>query len=163
MAISRFGYSDIVVLNILRSILGAPYKCWRVAFLCCLPIVAAQQIGAVHSADRPDELERDVSFHIDSGPLESALLQFSRQAGVQVVVGAKVGTFSVAAVDGRRNAREVLTALLSETGLKFAVVGKTVTVSTNSLKNHSPAVSPVGDVPKTEPTVGDRIGPHGHL
>ena len=151
------------MLTIFRSLLGSLHNRWRIAALCCLPVLAAQQIGVPRSADRTDNLEREASFHIESGPLESALLQFSRQAGIQVVVGAKVGAFFVAAVDGRRNAREVLTVLLRETGLKFAVVGKTVTVYAGSSKRSPSDVGPVGGMRKLAPSVEDKRDPHDHV
>ena len=86
-------------------------------------------LAAVNAADRLETLERESFFHIESGPLESALIQFSRQSGIQVVLTTRVTGIWVPAVDGRRNAREALIALLNTTGLTFDVVGETVTVS----------------------------------
>ena len=73
-------------------------------------------------------LEQHSSFHIPAGSLESALLQFSREAEIQVIVSAPVADVSVAAVEGRLTAREALTALLGTTGLVYSVVGNTVTI-----------------------------------
>ena len=151
------------MLRLLRVILEFPYIRWRVAVTFgCLLLASIQDLTTVHAADRLDKLEREASFHIEPGSLESALLQFSRQAGIQVVLGAKVADFSVAAIDGRRNAREVLTAILSETGLKFSVVGKTVTVHAADTKSHAAAATPLGvrstpeDASKIAPKTGDR-------
>jgi hypothetical protein len=82
-------------------------------------VIAAQQLP---------KLEQETSFHIPAGSLESALIQFSRQTEIQIVVSGPVAKISVAAVEGRRNAREVLTTLLTSTGLTYTVVGETITV-----------------------------------
>jgi hypothetical protein len=80
--------------------------------------------------ENPARLERHSAFHIPAGSLESALLQFSRESEIQVIVSAPVADVSVAAVEGRLTAREALTALLGETGLVYSVVGNTVTIHT---------------------------------
>lgn len=74
------------------------------------------------------KLEREASFHIPSGSLESALIQFSRQAGIQVVISARVAEISVAAIEGHLSARAVLATLLNGTGLAYRLVGNTVTI-----------------------------------
>lgn len=79
-------------------------------------------------ADRLEKLERQVAFNISAGSLESALIAFSRQSHLQVVIGAPVANIAVAAIEGRRHPRDVLVTLLSDTGLTFRVVGETVTV-----------------------------------
>lgn len=74
------------------------------------------------------KFEREVAFDIAAGSLESALIAFSRQSQLQVVISAPVAQIAVPAVEGRRNPREVLMILLRDTGLTFSVVGETVTV-----------------------------------
>jgi hypothetical protein len=106
---------------------GRTSRWWLGALMIAL-LTAVFVEGPVSAADRLEKLERETSFHIESGPLESALIQFSRQSGIQVVLSTQVTGISVQAIDGRRNAREVLNALLSATGMTFAIVGQTVTV-----------------------------------
>jgi hypothetical protein len=126
---------------------------WRAALAisCVLAVSFQGSFAAVNAADRLDKLEREASFHIEPGPLESALIQFSRQSGIQVVLSARITGISVTAIDGRRNAREVLAALLNTNGLTFAIVGETVTVYAVDPKIHPTAVSPPGDSPKSAP------------
>jgi hypothetical protein len=112
-------------------------------------------LAAVNAADHLETLEREASFHIESGSLESALLQFSRQTGIQVVLTTRVADISVTAIEGRRNAREVLTLLLNTTGLKYSVVGETVTVSVDP-KVRAAVVTPLDDPPKNVSETGRR-------
>lgn len=70
-----------------------------------------------------------VTFHIEKGPLESSLIQFSRQAEVQIVLAPDSAANVVApAVSGRLQVDAALTALLKGTGLVYTAVGNTVTV-----------------------------------
>ena len=75
-----------------------------------------------------EKLERAVDFHIAAGSLETALIQFSRETQSQLVVSVSVADISVAAVEGHRIPREVLLALLCDTGLTFKIIGATVAV-----------------------------------
>ena len=95
-------------------------------------IMAAALAGApiVPAANQVVKFDQEATFHIAAGSLESALIEFSRQAEIQVVIGAPVANIAVAAVDGRRHPREVLTTLLNATGLTYTIVGDTVTVHT---------------------------------
>ena len=90
------------------------------------PLAGAQSSSA--TAEGLGKLEQEAAFHIPSGSLESALLQFSRQAEIQVIISVPVAEISVAAVDGRLSARVVLATLLNGTGLAYTVVGNTITV-----------------------------------
>lgn len=84
----------------------------------------------------PSRLDQETDFHIDSGPLEAALIQFSRQAAVQVVLAPDSTIHGVAcAVHGRLAASEALDALLKGTGLIYARVGNTVTVRSAETRN----------------------------
>jgi hypothetical protein len=123
---------------------------WRVAFAISFLLVAWLEgaSAAVKAADHLDKLEREASFHIEPGPLESALIQFSRQSGIQVVLSTRITGTLVAAIDGHRNAREVLTALLNANGLTFAVVGETVTVYAVDPKIHPAVANPPSDSAK---------------
>ena len=82
----------------------------------------------VHAGDRVAKLDQPSTFHIAAGSLESALIQFSRQTHIQVVVSAPAANIPVTAVHGRHNAREVLDTLLNATGFTYVVLGETVTI-----------------------------------
>jgi len=84
------------------------------------------------------ELEQEAAFHIAAGSLESALIEFSRQAEIQIVISAPVANISVGAVEGRHKASEVLTTLLADTGLTFTVVGDTISVFRSGTTQHGP-------------------------
>jgi Secretin and TonB N terminus short domain len=73
-------------------------------------------------------LEQEISFHIRTGSLESALIEFSRQTELQVVVAAPVTRVTVPELNGRFAAGKALLRLLQGTGLVYTVVGNTVTV-----------------------------------
>jgi hypothetical protein len=141
----------------LRFTVEFPRVRWRVAFAvtCMLATFLQGSSAAVNAADRLETLEREASFHIESGSLESALIQFSRQSGIQVVLSTRVTGILVPAIDGRRNAREVLVTLLDTTGLTFDIVGETVTVYAVP-KVRPAAVSPVDDPSKNAPETGHR-------
>jgi len=91
-----------------------------------LPVLATPQFPS--NAPGAIKLEQQAAFHIQSGSLESALLQFSRQAAIQVIISVPVAKISVTAIDGRRSARSALSALLSGTGLSYTIVGSTITI-----------------------------------
>ena len=131
--------------------------CTSLALTCTLAAFLQGFSAGVNAADGVEKLEREASFHIKSGSLESALIQFSAQSGIQVVLSTRVTGISATAIDGRRNAREVLTTLLNTTGLTFAIVGDTVTVYAVERKVHPTAVSPLDDPSKTAP---DTSHPH---
>lgn len=93
--------------------------------------LAGMLLAALASADRPGEsrLEQVVQFSIERGPLEYALIQFSRQAEVQVVLASDLaGNLVASEVRGSFSASSALTELLKGTGLVYATVGNTVTV-----------------------------------
>jgi iron complex outermembrane recepter protein len=75
------------------------------------------------------DLERSVAFNIPAQSLESALIAFGQQAGVQVVIGPGVGrNVNAPAVSGELPAGAALTELLDATGLQYKEYGGTVTV-----------------------------------
>jgi hypothetical protein len=84
-------------------------------------------------------LEQEIDFHISAGSLEAALIEWSSQARIQVIIApaaASIASTSVAAVEGRRNAHEVLVALLSNSGLTFSIVADTISIAASpSLKD----------------------------
>jgi hypothetical protein len=88
-------------------------------------ITSLVSAGAARSA----ELDREVEFHIAAQRLDSALLEYSTQAHVQLAVAAKtVGELRTGGLNGRLTAGAALTVLLRDTGLVYTAVGHTVTV-----------------------------------
>jgi iron complex outermembrane recepter protein len=96
-----------------------------------------QQIGLVgalfacliQTAFAEDRFSRQVNFDIAAQSVEAALLEFSKQADVQVMVG----TLSLAGqktegVKGRLSVTAALEQLLRNTGLEYQAQGNTITV-----------------------------------
>jgi outer membrane receptor protein involved in Fe transport len=86
---------------------------------------AAPALSEVRKAniDAPQE------FHIPSQPLDTALLQYSRQSGLQVISSAPVVANKIApALNGVKTARQALEALLRSSNLSFIASGSTVTI-----------------------------------
>jgi outer membrane receptor protein involved in Fe transport len=77
--------------------------------------------GAASATD----LAQVVEFHIDPQRLSTALLQFSRQANVQIVVGPEAGDRRSAGLTGRRTIGQALTTLLNGTSLVYRVINDT--------------------------------------
>jgi iron complex outermembrane recepter protein len=76
------------------------------------------------------DLDRPVAFSIESQPIGSALVVFSRQADIQVVITPDVpGTAEAPALHGTLPARIALDTLLRSTGLKYEAVGNSVSVT----------------------------------
>ena len=146
------------ILSFINRFVGLPR--WTSALgAICLGAVFVQGSSSLSAADPADRLEHETAFHIEPGSLESALLQFSRQSGIQVVVSARVANISVTAIEGRRNAREVLGALLNATGLTFAIVGDTVTVYPMDPKARGTVGRPPSGLPKNAPGQGTTTTP----
>lgn len=80
------------------------------------------------------DLDKEVIFHIGPRPLESALLEFSREADVQVAMAsASIRDVQVAGVEGKYAIGTALVILLRGSGLSYAVVGSTLTVTDNAV------------------------------
>jgi hypothetical protein len=109
---------------------------WRL-----IMIVIVIVIGIAAAPARADEqsisrLAQEVTFHIEKGPVEFALIQFSRQADVQVVLASNAAlNVTASPVIGRFAADAALAGLLKGTGLVYVIVGNTVTVVTNEKTN----------------------------
>ena len=79
------------------------------------------------------DLDRQQAFSIEAQALDAALLDFSDQANVQVMVAAAtVEGLETNGVEGTYTARSALAALLDSNDLQFTEVGKTVTVTPTS-------------------------------
>jgi hypothetical protein len=99
----------------------------RTAWLFCLCAIAA---WCTTSIAQQAGMGREVDFHIPKGPLEVALLQFSRQANIPITVAPnateKLHTDGLA---GRVTITAALNTLLQHSGLSYAVIGETVTIT----------------------------------
>lgn len=77
--------------------------------------------AVVHAMD----LERQVTLEIAAQPLSSAVIEFGRQAGVQIVTqGSDLTTLSSPGVSGTHSLQQALQLLLSGTGMDYKVVGE---------------------------------------
>jgi outer membrane receptor protein involved in Fe transport len=91
-----------------------------------LTITAALSAASARSAD----LDQPVAFDIAAQPLNSALLAFSKQAKVQVIVAPNATTgLSAPAVHATMAADAALNELLRASGLQYREVNGTVTIA----------------------------------
>jgi iron complex outermembrane receptor protein len=70
------------------------------------------------------DLEREVNFDIAAQDLGSALLQFSRQARIQVIVNGDIRGESSQGIRGRRAIKDALNELLRPAGLQYRVASE---------------------------------------
>jgi hypothetical protein len=106
--------------------MSAPRRSARLArLLWVIGLALYRESSAVAS-----ELDKQVTFHIESQRLESALLEFSRQADVQFAIAStSIRNVPVRGVDGKLTVEAALLILLRGSGLAYSVVGSTVTVT----------------------------------
>ena len=77
-----------------------------------------------------DGLDREVTFDIAPQSLDHALLEFSKQSGIQIMVASSsVGNAVTRGVKGTHRASEALVMLLKDSGLSFSVSNETVTIA----------------------------------
>jgi len=101
---------------------------WPARITICLIAVTLSLLQAV-PAD-PADLNKEIIFHIASQQLESALLDFSRQADVQVAVASDaVRNVEVQGIQGKLTASKALDLLLRGSGLSYSLRGGTVMVT----------------------------------
>ncbi|MBL8270061.1 TonB-dependent siderophore receptor [Steroidobacter sp.] len=108
-----------------------------------------------------DELDRKVAFDIDSQPLEQALVAFSQQAGIQIVLNTgSVGGATVPALKATVSSREALRELLSGSPFSYSPIGeRTVSVTrvqagsdeqvASSTQDTAPSLEPLAEVTVT--------------
>jgi iron complex outermembrane receptor protein len=124
----------------------------RVAFVTTCVLLC----GAASAID----LAKVVEFHIVPQRLSTALLEFSHQANVQIVVGPEVGDRRSVGLSGQHSIGEALTTLLDGTALIYRVVNDTsITVgygerSQNGNRSESPALN-VPNAASGAPSSGD--------
>jgi len=92
-----------------------------------LPVSALLALSA--TAVQAASLDRQVAFSIPSQPLDGALLEFSRQADIQLALDAnELDNIQAPELKGTLAASVALRRLLSSSGFKYYTVGNTVTV-----------------------------------
>jgi hypothetical protein len=123
------------------SMASAPVLARLLAVCAASCLVVFQPRAASQESEHLANLEQRCPFNISAGPLELALLQFSRQTRIQVIVSPNIPQVSVAGVRGSLTAREALMVLLRTTGLTYAVVGDTITIHTVESGNASDSLS----------------------
>src|SRR3984957_3667785 len=75
------------------------------------------------------DLERKVDFNIPAQTLSAALIQFSHQAKIQVVISDDISRQTTRGVTGAHTIRQALQQLLEAAGLGYRVVGdQTITI-----------------------------------
>src|SRR5262245_55300204 len=67
------------------------------------PLFVAAALFALAAQAFALDMEKQFTFDIPPQKLSTALLQFSHQAGVQVVVGPDVGEITTAGINGKRS------------------------------------------------------------
>ena len=93
-------------------------------------LLFAGSLAATPALAKAMDLDRAVAFDIEPQPIGSALIVFSRQAHIQVVIAPDIGTtVKTARIHGTVSARVALDALLRNTGLKYDAIGKSLRVT----------------------------------
>jgi outer membrane receptor protein involved in Fe transport len=110
---------------------------------------------------RAVDLDRVVAFSIERQSLESALIAFSKQSEIQVIITPKVnGTAEVPALNATVSARVALDTLLRNTGLTYEASGESVNVTRAvevTRREHGLATASRSQTSATQPqTGGDR-------
>ncbi len=99
------------------------------------------------------DLTRLVNFQIGPQRLSTALLEFSHQAGVQIVVGPEVGERTTIGVLGTHSIGDALTMLLAKSSLGFKVINDTsITIGAASAPEKQSGNAPAGTTAQANPT-----------
>jgi len=99
------------------------------------------------------DLTREVEFHIDPQHLSTALLEFSHQANLQIVVGPEVGDHNSSGLNGRHSISQGLSNLLQGSSFAYRVVNDTsITVGADGGSHNVP---PVIGKRSTQPLASD--------
>jgi iron complex outermembrane recepter protein len=111
----------------------------RVLGTCLLVLLATTSTAAI-------DLGRQVDFNVQPQALTSAVIDFSRQADVQVLAsGPRIEGVSTKGVRGRYSIEQGLKLLLDGTGMGFRVVGeKTISLTPESASPAAQGSTPAG-------------------
>ncbi len=119
-------------------------RAWAAVLLCSLAFAAGAQTA---------NFDRTVTVDISSEPLAAALIDFSKQTGIQVITpGSSVKGLSTHGVHGEMTASSALRRLLEGTALDFHALGP------NTIGIDTSAAKPIaGDNPASSPTLGTSL------
>ncbi len=98
----------------------------------CIPFALLLIAGVVATPAlaRALDLDRAISFDIPAQPLESALIDFSKQSHIQVVIGQDgAGEAAAPAIRATLSARVALNTLIGNSGFKYVAIGDSVSVT----------------------------------
>jgi len=97
-----------------------------------LLVAVAAVLVSPHTLARTLDLGRVVAFDIPAQPIESALVSFSKQAKIQVVIAQDAdGTALAPGVHAILSARDALDILVKSSDLSYVTVGDSVSISRN--------------------------------
>jgi iron complex outermembrane receptor protein len=102
------------------------------------------------------DLTKQVDFSIPPQKLTTALLEFSHQAAVQIVVGREVGDRTTAGITGRHSIAEGLTTLLAGSALTYRVINET-SISVGNAADVAAAAGAVASDPAQAEPVGEGL------
>ena len=103
-------------------------------------ILLALSLGA-----NAQDLSQEIEFNIAPKSLPAAIIEFSKQTGVQVVTaGEDVSTLATQGVSGRLTISEALQKLLSGTELRFRAIGESTVALVNRAAERTQAVEERG-------------------
>lgn len=121
---------------------------WAAAVMLVVSATAATVVNAQTTRGSPARLSGDQrDFDIPAQSLAAALVQFSRQSGVQVITdGLELGNLHAQAVKGRFTTADAIAKMLANTGFKFEVTGpRTLVVVRQGERSSEVPASQVGD------------------
>jgi len=118
----------------MRSSVSADvFQRWRAVVFCAMSLLLSFILCPLsHAADR---LDRESQFDIPAQAMSSALVQFAKQAQVQLITASvELGKLSSPGAAGKLRARRALEKVLEGSGLTYSLVGEnTVAISTGPL------------------------------
>jgi iron complex outermembrane recepter protein len=107
-----------------------------VAAICTTLTIATGSLLATTVAQAAELIAEEKSFDIPAQPIAAALMQFSRQANVQVIADAgRLGGVRSQSLNGRFKPAAAISILLSRTGLLYAVTASNTIVVSNQRLN----------------------------
>jgi iron complex outermembrane receptor protein len=106
----------------------------------CRMVTSVILCGLLCATAAAVDLARVIEFHIAPQRLSGALVEFSHQANVQIIVGPEVGDRNSAGLHGRSSIAQGLTTLLNGSSLVYRVVNDTsITVGYSETSQNLPA------------------------
>lgn len=117
----------------------------KVGFLRLASLGVLLLSGVMQVALAQERFTREVTFDIAAQSVEAALLEFSKQADVQVMVGGALNGQKTDGVKGKLSVTEGLRQLLKNTGLEYQTEGNTVTIRSVAAAKADARVRPLLD------------------